>query len=160
MATLIQSESFQFNLPLSIISSSASETFALGKHLVPLLEKKSVVALKGPLGAGKTCLAKGLACGLGIAEEVTSPTYTIVSEYEAIVQGIKIPVYHIDAYRLGGNDDFAAIGGEEIVFGEGISIIEWSERISDFIPGGALRVDIEITGDNERKICVYKSKNE
>ena len=128
----------------------------MGKRLASLLEIGSVIALKGPLGAGKTCFTKGLAEGLGIAEEVTSPTYTIISEYEAIIQGESIPVYHIDAYRLRGNDDFSAIGGEEFVFGEGISIIEWGERISDFIPDGAIWVDIELIGDNKRQIHVYK----
>ena len=156
METLIQTGNFQFNLPLSIVCASASETFALGKRLASLLKKGSVVALKGPLGAGKTCLAKGLADGLGIVEEVTSPTYTIVSDYEAVISGEKTPVYHIDAYRLRGNDDFSAIGGEEIVFGEGISIIEWCERIDEFIPPGAIKVDFKIMKDNERHICVYK----
>ena len=129
---------------------------ALGRSLAPLLTKGSVVALKGPLGAGKTCFVKGLAAGLGITDEVNSPTYTIVSEYEAVISGEKIPFYHIDAYRLGGNDDFTAMGGEEIVFGEGISIIEWSERISDFVLEGTLQVDFELTGDNERQIHVHR----
>ena len=128
----------------------------MGKRLASLLEIGSVIALKGPLGAGKTCFTKGLAEGLGITEEVTSPTYTIVSEYEAVISGRNIPVYHIDAYRLRGNDDFSAIGGEEIIFGDGISIIEWSERISAFIPCGALRVEFEVIGDNERQIRVYR----
>jgi len=121
------------------------------------LVKGSVVALTGPLGAGKTCLAKGLAKGLGVTEEITSPTYTIVSEYIAVISGEKIPVYHIDAYRLRGNDDFSAIGGEEFVFGEGISIVEWSERISNFIPVEALMGNFELTGDNERRIHVYRN---
>ena len=160
MTNLIQPESSRFSLPFSTISSSASETFTIGKRLASLLEKQSIVALRGPLGAGKTCLAKGLARGLGIDEEVTSPTYSIVCEYEAVVCGEKIPVYHIDAYRLGGNDDFAAIGGKEIVFGEGISVIEWSERIGDYIPAGAFKVDFEIIGENKRNIRIYKDKNE
>ena len=132
---------------------------ALGEGLAPLLKKGSVIALKGPLGAGKTCLMKGIARGLGIKEEVTSPTYTIISEYEAVISGETIPVYHIDAYRLRGNDDFSAIGGEDIVFGSGISVIEWSERIPLFIPLEALRVDIEITGDNERRFSIYRDKH-
>ena len=117
------------------------------------LEKGSIVALKGPLGAGKTCFAKGLARGLGIAEEVTSPTYTIISEYEGTLKdGQPVAVYHIDAYRLGGNDDFSAIGGEEIVFGNGVSLIEWSERIPAFVPPRAIKVEIEIKGDDKRSI--------
>jgi len=157
LETSIQAESSQFNLPLLVKSISANETLALGERLARLLAKGSVVALTGPLGAGKTCLAKGLAKGLGVTEEITSPTYTIVSEYIAVISGEKIPVYHIDAYRLRGNDDFSAIGGEEFVFGEGISIVEWSERISNFIPVEALMVDFELTGDNERRIHVYRN---
>lgn len=158
MTTLTQTENSRLNLPLLIKSSSANETFAFGKRLASLLSKGSVVALTGPLGAGKTCFAKGLANGLGIDEEVTSPTYTIVSEYEAVISGEETPVYHIDAYRLGGNDDFTAIGGEELIFGKGVSIVEWSERINDFIPREALRVDFELTGDNERRIHVYRDE--
>lgn len=160
METSIQAESFPFNLPLQIKCSSANETLTLGISLAPFLSKGGVVALKGPLGAGKTCLTKGLAKGLGITEEITSPTYTIVSEYAAVISGEKIPVYHIDAYRLRGNDDFSAIGGEEFVFGGGISIIEWSERINDFIPAEALRVDIEIIGEDERHIRVHRDCDE
>jgi len=156
---LIQTDySQKLKLPLSLKTVSSDETFILGKHLAPFLSKGSVVALRGPLGAGKTCLAKGLANGLGITDEITSPTYTIVSEYKAVISGEEIPVYHIDAYRLGGNDDFTAIGGEEIVFGQGISIIEWSERISDFIPPDALKVDFELLKDNERNIHVSRDE--
>jgi tRNA threonylcarbamoyladenosine biosynthesis protein TsaE len=154
----IQADSSRINLPLLIKTSSADETFALGERLALLLSKGSVIALKGPLGAGKTCLTKGIANGLGITEEVTSPTYTIVSEYQAVISGEKIPVYHIDAYRLRGNDDFTAIGGEELIFGEGISIVEWSELIYGSIPAEAIRVDFELIGENERRIHVYKDK--
>jgi len=141
---LIQTGSFQ--------TRSEDETIALGEHLAPMLEKGDVVALKGPLGAGKTCFTKGIARGLGIGEELTSPSYAIVCEYECLVGSEKTPFYHIDAYRLGGNDDFSAIGGEEIVFGNGISVIEWSERIPAFIPPGAYRVDFEILEGNKRSI--------
>jgi len=107
------------------------------------------------LGAGKTYLAKGLAAALGVKEAVTSPSYTIVSEYEGVLQGNSIRIFHIDAYRLAGNDDFSAIGGEEMIFGDGISIIEWGERIPEFITKDALRVDIEITDDEKRHFHIY-----
>ena len=135
-------------------SSSPEETFDLGIRLAPALEKGSIVAFRGPLGAGKTCFIKGIARGLGVAEEVTSPTYTIVSEYEGTLSGEPVTLYHIDAYRLGGNDDFSVIGGEEIIFNNEISVIEWSERIPDFIPPGAIRVDIEIAEDGKRIIRI------
>ena len=166
MATLIQPESSPpksrapLELPGTFSSSQAEDTFTLGKRLAPLLEKGSIVALNGPLGAGKTCFIKGVAVGLGVEEEVTSPTYTIVSEYEGSLLGKTIPVYHIDAYRLRGTDDFSAIGGEEMIFGDGISLVEWSENINDFIPPEALRVDIEISanGDNKRLLRIYRGE--
>ena len=148
------------SIPMVYTSSKAEDTFALGERLALLLGKGSVVALRGPLGAGKTCLVKGIARGLRVEEEVTSPTYTIVSEYEGELpekNGLEkesVSFYHIDAYRLNGNDDFSAIGGEEIIFGKGISVIEWSDRIPGFISPGALRVDIGIDGDGKRLISI------
>jgi tRNA threonylcarbamoyladenosine biosynthesis protein TsaE len=121
---------------------------ALGAEIAAGLGKGNVVALRGCLGAGKTCLAKGIARGLGIREEVTSPTYTIVSEYAAG----SLPFCHIDAYRLGGDDDFQAIGGDEYINGESITVIEWSERIPGSIPPPALVVAISILEDGRRSI--------
>jgi len=168
LASLIQTEnsrinlrqinSGQISLPASIISLSEDETFALGKRLAPMLGKGDVVALRGPLGAGKTCFTKGIARGLGIEEELTSPSYAIISEYECFILNEKIPVYHIDAYRLRGEDDFSALGGEEIVFGNGICIIEWSERILNSIPPQAYRIDFEIIEDNKRSIKLIFSR--
>jgi len=154
---LIWPENCQNNLdlPAFVICSTADDTVSLGKALASLLKKGVVVALKGPLGAGKTCLAKGIAMGLGVKEAVTSPSYTIISEYDGVLKGNSIKIFHIDAYRLAGNDDFSAIGGEEIVFGNGISIIEWCERIPDFIHKDALRVDIQISEDEKRHFHIY-----
>jgi tRNA threonylcarbamoyladenosine biosynthesis protein TsaE len=137
------------NSPINILSRSREETLALGERLAGLLAPGSVVALRGPLGAGKTCLAKGIARGLGIEEEITSPTYTIVSEYQG-----SCPLYHIDAYRLSGDDDFASLGGEEFIYGKGISLVEWSDRIPSSIPPEAVFVDIEIGGEGERNIRI------
>ena len=167
-------------IPLVTTSTRPEETFYLGRRLARLLERGSIVALRGPLAAGKTCFVKGIAVGLGIKEEVTSPTYNIISEYQGIISDenfpldscdmqpgdlksngmkshrIPVPVYHIDAYRLNGDDDLSAIGGVEIIFGKGISLVEWSERIPGFIPAWAIKVDFEITGANERRISIYR----
>ena len=121
-----------------VLSSSPEETIALGEEIAGLLHEGSVVALRGGLGSGKTCLTKGIARGLGVAEEITSPTYTIISEYQG-----RIPLYHIDAYRLNGEDDFFALGGEELVYGNGISVIEWSELLPNAIPETAIGIEIE-----------------
>jgi tRNA threonylcarbamoyladenosine biosynthesis protein TsaE len=122
---------------------------AAGARLGAALEEGSVVALRGKLGAGKTCFAGGVARGLGVEEEVTSPTYTIVSEYRG-----RLPLYHIDAYRLGGDDDFSALGGEEYLYGRGVSVIEWSERIPGSLPGDAIFVEIAIGDGGKREITL------
>jgi tRNA threonylcarbamoyladenosine biosynthesis protein TsaE len=139
------------------VSASEAETKALGERLAGQLKPGSVIALRGGLGGGKTILAKGIARGLGVAEPVTSPTYTIVSEYQGTLPGEKsaaVPIYHIDAYRLNGDEDFENIGGPELICGSGISIIEWSERIPGSLPAEALTVEIEITGGGTRRIRI------
>jgi tRNA threonylcarbamoyladenosine biosynthesis protein TsaE len=118
---------------------------ALGERIARRLGRGSVVALRGGLGTGKTCLAKGIARGLGIHETLTSPTYTIVSEYRG-----GLPLYHIDAYRLAGDDDFENTGAAELLGGEGVALIEWSERIPRSIPSEAISIEIEISGSESR----------
>ncbi|MDR3124035.1 MAG: tRNA (adenosine(37)-N6)-threonylcarbamoyltransferase complex ATPase subunit type 1 TsaE [Treponema sp.] len=132
------------------IASSPEETMAIGEKIAAGLGKGGVVALRGGLGVGKTCLVKGIARRLGIREEVTSPTYTIVSEYAS---GL-LPLRHIDAYRLGGDDDFQALGGDEYIYGEGIAVVEWSDRIPASIPRSAVTVSISILEDGRRSIEV------
>jgi tRNA threonylcarbamoyladenosine biosynthesis protein TsaE len=127
----------------------------LGERFAEKLKKGSVIALKGGLGAGKTCLVKGIARGLGVAENVTSPTYTIVSEYSTRLKGEIISLYHIDAYRLNGDEDFENTGAGELMGGGGIAIIEWSERVPRSIPADAITIEIEITGPQSRLFRVY-----
>jgi len=102
------------------------------------------------LGAGKTTLVKGIARGLGITDCITSPTYTIISEYTACLNGQTLPFYHIDVYRLNDDNDFETTGGVELINGNGITVIEWSERIPRSIPSGVITVEIEITGPQDR----------
>jgi len=141
------------------IAASPEETEALGKSFAQKLKPGSVVALKGGLGAGKTCFTKGIARALGITDNVTSPTYTIVSEYAARLNGQTIPLYHIDAYRLSGDEDFENTGAGELIAGQaaGIAVIEWSERIPRSIPAGAITVEIEITGPQSRLLRYHES---
>ncbi len=137
----IQTEAFL----IEFFSSSPEETESLGEQIAHCLVPGAVVALRGGVGAGKTCLAAGIARGLGIDETITSPTYTIVSEYRGTP-----PLYHIDAYRLAGDADFENTGGLEFLGGDGIALVEWSERIPGSIPDGAIIISIEITGQNSR----------
>jgi tRNA threonylcarbamoyladenosine biosynthesis protein TsaE len=99
-----------------------------------------VIALRGGLGAGKTTLAKGIGLGLGVGEEVTSPTYTIVSEYEG-----RLRFHHMDAYRLSGEADFEEIGGPELLADrDALSLVEWSERVAGALPPAAALLELEI----------------
>jgi tRNA threonylcarbamoyladenosine biosynthesis protein TsaE len=128
--------------PPEQISASANETIRLGKKLGRLLAPGNVVALSGGLGAGKTCFTKGIALALGIIEEITSPTYTIVCEYEG-----NVPFRHIDAYRLSGEADFELMGGKELIDGNCVVVVEWPEKIARFLPQNTVFVDIEIYGE-------------
>ena len=130
----------------TVISRSGEETFALGKRIGEKAPAGSVIAFRGDLGAGKTALSKGIAAGLGIEEEVTSPTYTIISEYRG-----RLVLYHIDAYRLGGEADFAEIGGYELLGSPGsLCLIEWSERLPAI--ADAAIIDIQVEEDGSRRI--------
>jgi len=139
---------------VKFVSISPEETFNTGLSLAALLIPGSVVALKGDLGSGKTMLAKGIIKGLGINENITSPTYTIISEYQH-----SPALYHIDVYRLNNDKDFEDIGGPEIINSGGISIIEWSERIPNSIPANAITISLEITGHSTRKIVINGIKS-
>jgi len=129
------------------ISSSPQDTLKLGEDIGRLLKPGSIVTLKGALGAGKTVFAAGIARALGITETVTSPTYTIINEYEGTV-----PLYHIDTYRLAGDEDFKLAGGEELLFEKCICVIEWPERISLVPQDKVITVEITIMEDGKRRI--------
>ncbi|MCE1196267.1 tRNA (adenosine(37)-N6)-threonylcarbamoyltransferase complex ATPase subunit type 1 TsaE [bacterium] len=135
----------------TVLSRSGEETFALGRRIGEKAPAGSVIAFRGDLGAGKTALSKGIAAGLGIEEEVTSPTYTIISEYRG-----RLVLYHIDAYRLGGEADFAEIGGYELLGSPGsLCLIEWSERLPSIT--GAAIIDIQVEEDGSRRITLAGS---
>lgn len=121
---------------------------ALGEACGRTVAGGTVIALRGGLGAGKTTFAKGFALGLGVTDEVTSPTYTIVSEYDG-----RLRLHHIDAYRLSGPEDFESVGGGDLVADEGgVCLIEWSERIAPSLPPRAIVVDIAVEDDGSRVI--------
>jgi tRNA threonylcarbamoyladenosine biosynthesis protein TsaE len=135
--------------PIKLITESPDETFDVGRRIASHLLPGSVVALDGVLGSGKTYLTKGIAFGLGIDENITSPTYTIISEYKSTC-----PFYHIDAYRLNSDKDFEDIGGNEIIESGGICVIEWSEKISKSLPEEKISIHLEITGLSSRLILI------
>lgn len=127
-----------------------AETEAVGEALAQRLYPGAVLAFAGDLGAGKTAFTRGLARGLGIAARVTSPTFTIVNEYE----GGRLPLFHFYLYRLGSSEELFDIGWEDYLRRGGICAVEWSERVSDALEGV---ITIEIRrgeGENERVIMI------
>ena len=126
---------------------------ALGRTLGEQASSGELLCLNGDLGTGKTVFAKGFAEGLGITEDVVSPTFTIVKIYE----GGRLPLYHFDVYRIGDIDEMDEIGYEEYFYGDGVTLIEWANLIAELIPKKAVRVYIEKPEDgpdDTRKITV------
>ena len=111
----------------------------------------TVVALIGTLGAGKTRLVQAVAAALGVPTgNVTSPTFVLVNEYT----GGRMPIYHFDTYRLKDEDEFLELGPGEYFDSNGLVFIEWADRVAELLPDGRLEVQIEVTGDTERRISV------
>ena len=134
---------------LELFSDSSEKTIEIGKKFGSFLKPGDIVAYKGTLAAGKTTFTKGIAKALDIKEDITSPTFTLISEYEG-----KIPLYHFDAYRLDSVEAFSDIGSEELMYGNGICAIEWTENVEDAIPDDAIKVEIEIIESEKRKITI------
>jgi tRNA threonylcarbamoyladenosine biosynthesis protein TsaE len=122
---------------LRIISKSAEQTNELGEHLGRMLQQGDIICLTGDLGAGKTAFTKGIGTGLDIKEFITSPTYTIINEYEG-----RIPLFHFDVYRLEGVDEMYELGYEEYFFGDGAVVVEWADLVKDIIPQERLWITI------------------
>ena len=122
-------------------TESPEETQALGEQIGKTLKQGEVIALIGDLGTGKTCLTQGIARGVGIAsdEVVNSPSYILINEYNG-----RIPIYHIDLYRLEDSAEIAELGLREYVEGDGICIIEWAERMADALPDTAIKIHITL----------------
>ena len=136
---------------MEYISHSEAETEALGARLAAVLSPGDVVAYRGGLGMGKTAFTRGLARGLGYSGRVTSPTFTIVNEYE----GGRLPLFHFDMYRLEDADSLFDIGWEDYLDRGGVCAVEWSEIVSDALEDGVLRVDIRRgAGEGERIITI------
>ena len=128
-------------------SKSEKETKELGKKLSLAIPKGSVISLRGSLGAGKTVFAKGFAEGLNITEAIVSPTFTLVQEYDG-----RYKMYHLDLYRLSGEDEFESMGGEDFLYPDGVTLIEWSEKIEDMLPDTTIYINITIAEDLTREI--------
>lgn len=137
-------------------TTSPEQTEKFGRELAGSLCSGDVIALTGDLGAGKTCLTRGIADGLGTNSNVSSPTFTLVNEYD----GGRLMLFHFDTYRLSGPDDFLMSGLDEYFYRGGVCVIEWSDIIEELLPEGTVRM--KITGDgNERSFeCSCSEKHQ
>ena len=133
------------------ITNNAQQTEQLGEKLGQILTPGTVLAYTGDLGAGKTAFTRGLARGLEIPERITSPTFTIVNEYE----GGRLPLFHFDMYRLGSSDELFDIGWEDYLVRGGVCAVEWSENVDDVLDADTIRVDIRRgDSDDQRRITI------
>jgi tRNA threonylcarbamoyladenosine biosynthesis protein TsaE len=139
---------------MEIISSSFNETLKIGRLIAKYLGPQDIICLSGKLGSGKTVLAKGIAAGLGIeAFNVTSSSFVIIREH---LKG-RLPFYHFDLYRLKTREDISVLGYEEYFYGDGVSVIEWPERLGCFMPPDYLEVELSYRGETNRGLK-FKAK--
>ncbi len=135
---------------MKIITHSPEETIEAGKKLGALLKAGDLIAYKGGLGAGKTTFTRGLAIGMGLGDNVCSPTFALVNEY----CGEKINLYHFDMYRIESEGDLESTGFYDYPFDENAAAIEWSENIAEFLPENTIFITINRLSENEREIII------
>jgi tRNA threonylcarbamoyladenosine biosynthesis protein TsaE len=139
--------------------NSAAETKALGEKFANEAKGGTVIALLGDLGTGKTVFTKGLAKGLGIEDDIVSPTFTILESYESG----KMPLHHFDVYRIGDSEEMEEVGFDDCVYSDGITVVEWATIIEDIMPKGTFVVEIKKDlekGNDYRKIIIRKTEKE
>ena len=137
-------------MTLSLHTTSREQTIQLGQKIGSKLKKGDILAMQGTLAAGKTTITKGIALALGVKEDITSPTFCLISEYEG-----NMPLYHMDVYRLDGTEDFINLGVDDMLYGNGVCIIEWSEKIMDELPKNTIIIKLEPVGNtDERNITI------
>jgi tRNA threonylcarbamoyladenosine biosynthesis protein TsaE len=136
-------------MSLRLVTHSPEETQHLGTQIGKLARAGDVILLVGGLGSGKTCLAQGIAWGLGIAEYATSPSFVLIREYQG-----RLPLYHIDFYRLDRIEEVIDLGLEDYLCGEGVCVVEWAEKALAALPQEHLLVELEHLSENERRLCL------
>ena len=139
---------------LTFHTKSEQETIQLGEKIGSLLKKGDVIAMQGTLAAGKTTITKGIARALGITDTITSPTFCLISEYYG-----RMPLYHMDVYRLDGREDFINLGTDDMLYGDGVCIIEWSEKIMEELPSNTIILKLTPQEDGSRIIEIENWNN-
>jgi tRNA threonylcarbamoyladenosine biosynthesis protein TsaE len=140
-----------------ILLRNEHSTKEFGIALADKLKAGDVIALTGELGTGKTTLAKYVAQGLGVSEDVTSPTFTLINEYKSG----RLPLYHFDMYRISGEEDARNLGIEDYFYGNGVSIIEWADKIPGMVPKTSMTISMSYGAcESERAYEIYKPEAE
>jgi len=139
-----------------MLTSSARETMLVGEKLAKKLAPGDVVALYGNLGSGKTTFTKGVGKGLGVKnpERINSPTFVLIKEYKG-----KIPLYHLDLYRMGDLKEIENLAIEEYIYGDGVTVIEWAEKIKPLLPEKLVSVRLKAKSGNKREVLVEDSRH-
>ncbi len=137
---------------LDFVSHSVAQTRRIGARLGKLLQRGDVICLEGELGTGKTCLAQGIARGMGIEERVTSPSFTLIREYGRY--GARLPLYHIDFYRIEGIEEALTLGLDDYLYGNGVCVIEWAERAKGILPEERLWITLKHLDETKRGILM------
>jgi tRNA threonylcarbamoyladenosine biosynthesis protein TsaE len=135
----------------TIVTTSPEATAALGERLGRTLVAGDVVALSGELGAGKTCFIQGLVRGLDVPTRATSPTFVLINEYRG-----RVPVHHVDAYRTDRLDELMDLGLLELMGGDGVTLIEWADKLRALLPADAIQVHVDGVGDEPRAITIAR----
>jgi tRNA threonylcarbamoyladenosine biosynthesis protein TsaE len=138
--------------PVEVISRSAEETQRLGRLLGEQAWGGEVILLVGELGAGKTCLAQGVAQGLGVTEPVLSPSFVLLRQYSG-----RLPMYHMDLYRMERLNEVADLGLDDYIYGDGLSLVEWAERGTGLFPSQHLLIELELLSETERRLRFHPS---
>lgn len=133
----------------SFIADSPEQTVEFGKKIGSKLRGGDIVAFRGGLGAGKTTMTRGIAIGMGLKDEVSSPTFALVNEYLG-----KTKLCHFDMYRINGASDLESVGFYDYISDDSVIVIEWSENVAEALPDGLITVEIEPLGEESRKITV------
>ena len=134
------------------VLKSTKDTLSLGKRIAKGLEPGAVIALTGPLGAGKTTLAQAIARGLCVTERMASPTFTIVQEYRSG----RLPLFHFDVYRVSDPDELFEIGFDEYLHAGGVCLIEWADLIEDVMPENTVWIRLEYGAEEDERVCTVK----
>ncbi len=134
---------------MELISKSVGETLEMGRRIARNLKAGDIICLFGGLGSGKTVLTKGIAEGLGInKKKIVSPSFVLIREHRKA----RFPLYHFDLYRLARPKDIVALGDEEYLYGDGVTVVEWADRLGRLLPDGCLKIELNVLDDSKRRL--------